>query len=163
VGISTPPRPDELERSIDEQALFPSSQSLDELDALIKEARRRARIRRLIYVTVAGLIVALGVGLYFVFGGGGGGAASHARNGRSQPSGQALKAQQNGRTLSVPVSERNLFIVNAKTGAIDENFPDTEVVSYGAVAALVSDGSGGWYIGGSFSHVGKVSRDGIAR
>jgi hypothetical protein len=94
VRVSIPPRPDGVERSIDEQAIL--SQSLDELDALIKEARRRARRRRLIFVAVAGVMVAFGVGLFFVFGGGGG-AASHGRTGRSQPPGQALKTQQNGR------------------------------------------------------------------
>jgi hypothetical protein len=58
---------------------------------------------------------------------------------------------------------RELYIVNAKTGAIDRSFPDLDVEKYGTAYAVVSDGSGGWYIGGDFDRVGKVSRNGFAR
>jgi len=52
---------------------------------------------------------------------------------------------------------RELYIINAKTGAVDQNFPDLEV------STVVSDGSGGWYIGGCLSCVSGVNRDGLAR
>jgi outer membrane protein assembly factor BamB len=60
---------------------------------------------------------------------------------------------------SVP---RDLYIINAKTGAIDQDFPDVNF-DEGAVFPAISDGSGGWYIGGNFSRVGKVKRNGLAR
>jgi outer membrane protein assembly factor BamB len=59
--------------------------------------------------------------------------------------------------------QRGLYIINAKTGAIDESFPDVDFENYGLVNAAVSDGNGGWYIGGTFSRVGDVSRNGLAR
>jgi len=61
---------------------------------------------------------------------------------------------------SVP---RDLYIINAKTGAVNQNFPDTDIENYGIAYTAVSDGRGGWYIGGGFSRVGKVSRNGLAR
>lgn len=59
--------------------------------------------------------------------------------------------------------QRGLYIINAKTGAIDESFPDIDFSNYGLVNAAVSDGSEGWYIGGTFSHIGEVNRNGLAR
>jgi hypothetical protein len=58
---------------------------------------------------------------------------------------------------------RYLYIINAKTGAIDESFPDIDIENYVGVKAAISDGSGGWYIAGTFRRVGKVSRNGLAR
>jgi hypothetical protein len=58
---------------------------------------------------------------------------------------------------------RELYIINAKTGAIDQDFPDVDIGNYGIAYAAVSDGSGGWYIGGDFNRVGKASRYGLAR
>jgi trimeric autotransporter adhesin len=59
--------------------------------------------------------------------------------------------------------QRGLYIINAKTGAIDESFPDIDIENYELVNAAVSDGSGGWYLGGTFSHIGEVHRNGFAR
>ena len=58
---------------------------------------------------------------------------------------------------------RGLYIIDAKTGAIDESFPDIDFKNYGLVNAAISDGSDGWYIGGTFSRIGEVSRNGLAR
>jgi hypothetical protein len=58
---------------------------------------------------------------------------------------------------------RELYIINANTGAIDQDFPDVDIENYGIAYAAVSDGSGGWYIGGNFNRVGKASRYGLAR
>ena len=44
-----------------------------------------------------------------------------------------------------------------------QNFPDTDTENSSVVFAAVADGSGGWYIGGSFSRIGDVSRNGLAR
>lgn len=57
---------------------------------------------------------------------------------------------------------RDLYIINAKTGAINQDFPDVDV-NEGVVYPAIADGSGGWYIGGGFSRVGEVKRNGLAR
>jgi trimeric autotransporter adhesin len=57
---------------------------------------------------------------------------------------------------------RDLYIINAKTGAINQDFPDVDIEK-GVVFPATSDGSGGWYIGGGFSRVGEVKRNGLAR
>lgn len=59
--------------------------------------------------------------------------------------------------------QRGPYIIKAKTGAIDESFPDIDFENYGLVNAAVSDGSDGWYIGGTFSRIGEVNRNGLAR
>jgi outer membrane protein assembly factor BamB len=59
------------------------------------------------------------------------------------------------------VVPRDLYIINANTGAIDQDFPDVNVGD--AAVAAISDGSGGWYIGGGFSRIGEVRRNGLAR
>lgn len=76
VSVQAPPRP--------------SPQ--DELDALIEEARRRARRRRLAYVAVvAGLLTVAG-GLYAGFGGGGGDGGTTLQGGQSPGSGAGPSA-----------------------------------------------------------------------
>jgi hypothetical protein len=55
-------------------------------------------------------------------------------------------------------SRRTLLLVDAKSGVVDRDFPDVD----GGVGAAVADGSGGWYVGGSFTHVGTVVRPGLA-
>lgn len=50
--------------------------------------------------------------------------------------------------------------VDANTGLPALNFP---VVSDGTIYSVVPDGSGGWFIGGSFTMVGGVSRNAVAR
>lgn len=50
--------------------------------------------------------------------------------------------------------------VDATTGLPAVNFP---VVSDGTIYSVVPDGSGGWFIGGSFTMVGGVSRNAVAR
>lgn len=56
---------------------------------------------------------------------------------------------------------RELYIINAKTGVVNQNFPNVDAV--GSVGMAAADGCGGWYIGGNFSRIGKVSRYGLAR
>jgi len=54
-------------------------------------------------------------------------------------------------------------VLDAATGLVDRNFP--KVVGAGpnpAVYAVVPDGSGGWYIGGSFTEVGGLARNNLA-
>lgn len=50
--------------------------------------------------------------------------------------------------------------VDVTTGLPAVNFP---VVSDGTIYSVVPDGSGGWFIGGSFTTVGGVSRNAVAR
>ena len=50
--------------------------------------------------------------------------------------------------------------ISATSGAPTSGFPD---VAGGDVLAAVSDGSGGWVIGGEFTQVGGVSRNRVAR
>lgn len=49
--------------------------------------------------------------------------------------------------------------IDTSSGMYDAAMPKTD----GDIKVVVPDGSGGWYIGGSFSWIGGVSRDGIAR
>lgn len=49
--------------------------------------------------------------------------------------------------------------VDASTGARDKAYPE---LGGGAVYTAVSDGNGGWYLGGSFRTVGAVRRRGLA-
>ncbi|HEY5478267.1 MAG TPA: PQQ-binding-like beta-propeller repeat protein [Gaiellaceae bacterium] len=51
---------------------------------------------------------------------------------------------------------RNLVLIDAKTGAVDTDFPD----AYGGSGAylVTADGRGGWYVGGDFTRVGDDSR-----
>jgi outer membrane protein assembly factor BamB len=58
------------------------------------------------------------------------------------------------------VSPRALVLIDAKTGEIDRNFHDTNLSA--DVVSAVSDGEGGWYIGGGFTRVGGETRRGIA-
>ncbi len=54
-------------------------------------------------------------------------------------------------------------VLDATTGLVDRNFP--KVVGAGpnpAVYSVVPDGSGGWYIGGSFTEVGGLARNNLA-
>jgi len=48
--------------------------------------------------------------------------------------------------------------LDAATGAVPSSFPKV----FGAVNAVVPDGSGGWFIGGAFSKVDGVPRSGLA-
>lgn len=50
--------------------------------------------------------------------------------------------------------------VDAATGLPAVNFP---VVTDGTVYSVIPDGSGGWFIGGSFTSVGGVNRNAVAR
>ena len=87
----------------------------------------------------------------------------------------------NGTVLSTAVSGNTLYIggqfseVGENSGAFVETDPSTgqfvprpPVVGYPpgsgnqSVRAAVSDGSGGWYIGGSFTNVGGVATSGLA-
>src|SRR5262249_45463981 len=49
-------------------------------------------------------------------------------------------------------------VVNASTGERDSAFPQVN----GPVYAVVADGSGGWFIAGTFRQVGTVARSGLA-
>lgn len=49
--------------------------------------------------------------------------------------------------------------IDSSTGQAQSNLPE---ISGGAIKAVAGDGSGGWYIGGSFTHVGGVARHGLA-
>jgi hypothetical protein len=71
----------------------------DELDALIEEARRRARRRRLGYVAALAAALGLGALLYAGFGSGGGGgetSASHAGSGPT-PAASASRSNETAR------------------------------------------------------------------
>ncbi len=57
-----------------------------------------------------------------------------------------------------PVPVRHLALIDAKTGAIDRDFPDANDM----VLSTVADGNGGWYVGGAFTRVGKVAQRGLA-
>ena len=50
-------------------------------------------------------------------------------------------------------------VFNGSTGAADDA---SQPLVDGAVKAVIPDGSGGWYIGGRFDHVGGVASSGIA-
>lgn len=54
---------------------------------------------------------------------------------------------------------RYLFLVDARTAAINSDFPDA---TGGAIVSAIDDGHGGWFIGGSFTNVGDVQRGGLA-
>jgi hypothetical protein len=60
---------------------------------------------------------------------------------------------------SSPSSVRHLVLANAVTGAVDRAFPDAD----GDVRTAVSEGRGGWYVGGDFEHVGDAARPFLAR
>ena len=51
------------------------------------------------------------------------------------------------------------IVVPASGGAPEPGFPE---VAGGSVTASVADGTGGWYLGGSFTNVGGVARPGLA-
>jgi hypothetical protein len=67
----------------------PESPDQDELDALIEEARRRARLRRLGYAALLVGVVAAGCGIYLASGGGGGSDGGPALRGESGAGGSA--------------------------------------------------------------------------
>ncbi|MEP7263627.1 MAG: LamG-like jellyroll fold domain-containing protein [Bacteroidota bacterium] len=48
---------------------------------------------------------------------------------------------------------------SSASDAPDENFPEVD----GAINVTIPDGSGGWYVGGSFTGIGGVARPGLAR
>jgi hypothetical protein len=50
-------------------------------------------------------------------------------------------------------STRGLVLISARTGAVDCSFPDVR----GTVNAVLADGHGGWFVGGSFAGVGNVA------
>ncbi|MBA3735277.1 MAG: hypothetical protein H0W90_08775 [Actinobacteria bacterium] len=84
--VSAPPRP-------------PLAPSPDELEALIKEARRRAWRRRLAYV-LSLFVVGGALGLYFAVGPGGGTPGSDGSTGHPRPSGQAQEGQRIARVAA---------------------------------------------------------------
>ena len=51
--------------------------------------------------------------------------------------------------------------IDGSSSSLSVNYSDLLAVN-GTVSAVVSDGAGGWYIGGSFSAVGGVTRNNIA-
>ena len=51
------------------------------------------------------------------------------------------------------------IVVPGSGGAPEPGFPE---VAGGSVTAAVADGTGGWYLGGSFTNVGGVARPGLA-
>ena len=53
-----------------------------------------------------------------------------------------------------PVTRGAVGIVDTATKSFAPGFPDV----VGSVSVAVSDGAGGWYLGGSFSSVGGVAR-----
>ena len=54
----------------------------------------------------------------------------------------------------------DLALIDAKTGKIDRDFPDSNRGS--EIGSIVSDRTDGWYIGGIFTQVGNSMRNGIA-
>ena len=48
--------------------------------------------------------------------------------------------------------------IDTSKGIYDPQFPKVA----GDIYAVVSDGAGGWYIGGLFTHIGGVARNNIA-
>jgi hypothetical protein len=47
---------------------------------------------------------------------------------------------------------------NSISGSVNETFSEPD----GAIRCALPDGVGGWYIGGGFSNVGDVARNGLA-
>ncbi|MGA7161809.1 MAG: T9SS type A sorting domain-containing protein [Bacteroidota bacterium] len=56
-------------------------------------------------------------------------------------------------------STGNAANIDASTGTVNTNFP---AASGGDVYAVAPDNSGGWYLGGAFTHVGGISRKNFA-
>lgn len=55
------------------------------------------------------------------------------------------------------------YATQANISGASATFPQAQdIVSGGVISAVVSDGSGGWYIGGSFTRVGNKSRQNLA-
>jgi outer membrane protein assembly factor BamB len=52
-----------------------------------------------------------------------------------------------------------LALVDAKTGKIDSYLPDPDSQE---PTSVVSDKKGGWYVSGSFTHIGEMTRNGLA-
>ena len=47
------------------------------------------------------------------------------------------------------------MLISARTGAVNRSFPD---VDQGGVSVVLSDGQGGWFVGGGFGCIGGVAR-----
>lgn len=56
--------------------------------------------------------------------------------------------------------KERIALVNMSNGMPQSFFPS---VTGNSVNAIIPDGNGGWYIGGSFTHVGGISRNNLAR
>ncbi|GAB1351010.1 hypothetical protein MASR1M107_32250 [Ignavibacteriales bacterium] len=50
-------------------------------------------------------------------------------------------------------------VINPETGEVDNAMPEVN----GLIRCVISDGTGGWYIGGDFTKVGDFTRNRIAR
>ena len=53
--------------------------------------------------------------------------------------------------------------LDASSGSFPAVYKNADSIINGEISTVVPDGSGGWYIGGSFSKVGSVERKNIAR
>src|SRR6185503_1736997 len=101
-----------------------------------------------------------------MFGFGSGASAQTVRSDFWVTNGYVWKAVQSGGTIylgglfsRVGPASGSAVPVNATTGLPVASFP--KVV--GTVQTIVPDGSGGWYLGGSFSSVGGIARSNLAQ
>jgi hypothetical protein len=83
---------------------------------------------------------------------------------------RATLLSPNGRTLYIGGNFTQIakcsgggVSLNTSTGLKPESFDWRASGVVGSVSAAISDGAGGWYIGGSFTTIGKTSRINLAR
>lgn len=57
-------------------------------------------------------------------------------------------------------TSRSLVLVSASTGAVDRGFPD---IGQGGATVAITDGRGGWFVGGGFTCVGTVKAPALVR
>ena len=67
-------------------------------------------------------------------------------------------APARGKAACPKTRSRNLVLISARTGRVDRSFPDTNYPPL----AMVSDGHGGWFVGGDVNCVGRVQVGGLA-
>jgi photosystem II stability/assembly factor-like uncharacterized protein len=148
VTVDTPPRGPETEPDVDLET------RVDALEALIEEARRRARRRRGIYAAI--VLTALGAAVWASFGIGGSGGLSVGRSASDGPAAvtaaeahaarwRALGGPEGGYVLSLAIDPANTKVVYAG-GAVNlfkssDGGESWRVVSHepGEVAALAID------------------------
>ena len=66
-------------------------------------------------------------------------------------------APARGKAACPKPRSRSLILVSARTGRVDRSFPDTDLPPL----AMVTDGRGGWFVGGDVSCVGRVRVNGL--